>query len=94
MTTFEPLVFYDIFKRLGPDESKMKHLYFRFVSAAMLLLRGGPKLRFTGDELEEESLETKLKQVNETIARHRRDFKAGTKAGCIMAQELLCASAM
>jgi hypothetical protein len=51
METFEPLVFYGIFQMLGPDRSKMKHLYFRFVSAAMFLLRGGPKLRLTGDGL-------------------------------------------
>jgi hypothetical protein len=94
METLEPLVFYDIFKRLGPDGSEMKHLYFRFVSSAMFLLRGVPKSRFTGDGLEGEALETKLKRVNETIARHRRDLKADTKASCIMTQELLCASAM
>jgi hypothetical protein len=94
MESFEPLVFYSIFQRIGPDGRKMKHLYFRFVSAAMFLLRGGPKLSYTGDGLEGEALETKLKQVNETIARHRRDFIADTKACCIMSQDLLSASAL
>ena len=94
METFEPLVFYDVFNNLGPDGLKFKVLYFRFVSAAMFLLRGGPKLRFTGDGLEGEAFENKFKEVNERIERHRRDFKADTKACCIMAQQLLCASAL
>ena len=92
METFEPMVFYQIFDNIGPDGLKYKIFYFRFVSAAMFLLRGGPKLRFTGDGLEGEALENKLKEVNDTISRHRRDFNADTKACCTMAQQLLLAS--
>ncbi len=73
MDTFEPLVFNDGFGNIGPNGRKMKNIYFGFVSAAMFLLIGGPTLRFTGDELEGEAPETKLKEVNETITRHRRD---------------------
>ena len=94
METFEPLVFYDIFSAIGPDGDKFKHLYFRFVSAAMFLVRGGPKMRFIGDGLEGDALEFKIKDVNDTISRHRRNFNADTKACCILAQQLLCASAL
>jgi hypothetical protein len=45
METFEPPIFYDNFKNIGPDGPKFKHLYFRFVSAAMFLLRSRLKLR-------------------------------------------------
>ena len=94
MDTFEPLIFYDIFVKIGLDGHKIKILYFRFVSAAMFLLRGGPKLRFTGHGLEGEALEMKIREVNEKISRHRRESIADTKAFCIMAQQLLGAFAL
>ena len=90
METFEPLIFYDIFDSIGLDGYKFKTLYFRFVSAAMFLLRGGPKLRFTGDGLEGEAVKIQIRKVNEKIQRHhRREFIADTKACCVMAQQLL-----
>ncbi len=93
METFESMVFYQIFDNISPDGLKYKIFLFRFVSAAMyLLIRGEPKLRFIGDWLEGVALENKLKEVNETISRHRRDFTADTKAFCTMAQQLLLAS--
>ncbi len=79
MEIFEPMVFYHIFYNIGPD-GLHKQGFFRFVSASMFLLRGGPNLRFTRDGLVGEALENKLKEVNETISRHRRDFNADTKA--------------
>ena len=94
METFEPMVFYQIFDNIGPDGLKYKLSYFRFVSAAMFLLRSGPKLRFTGYGPEGEALENKFKEVKDTISRHRRDFDADTKACCTMAQQLLLASSL
>jgi hypothetical protein len=94
METFEPMVLYKTFDLIGPEGPKLKHLYFRFVSAAMFLLRGGPKMRFTGKGMEGTALEDKLKEVNEKIARHRREFIADTKACCIMVQQHLHCSAL
>ena len=94
METFEPLIFYDIFDNIGPYGHKLKILYLRFVIATTCLLRGGPKLRFTGDGLEGEALEIKIREVNEKISRHRREFIADAKDCCIMAQQLLGASTL
>jgi hypothetical protein len=67
METFEPLVFYKLFESIGPDGPMLKHMYFRFVSSAMFLLRGGPIVRLTAYESEGEALEHKLRDVNDTI---------------------------
>jgi len=57
METFEPMVFYVIFQKSGPNVLKFKMLYFRFESATMFLLIGGSKLRCSGDWLEGEALQ-------------------------------------
>jgi hypothetical protein len=53
MENFEPLKFYEIFDKIQ-NRNRLKVLYFRFVSAAMYLLRGATNNQCYGKESEVE----------------------------------------
>ncbi len=65
METFEPLIFYDIFDDFD-NGHRLKVLYFRYVSAAMFLLRGSASTRCTGEGLAPNGLMLKMVVENKT----------------------------
>jgi len=95
METFEPLFFYDIFDGFE-NGHRLKVLYFRFVSAAMFLLRGSASTRCTVNGLDPNGLMLKMvvESKNEIILRQRRECIENIKGCCILAQLYLKPSAL
>ena len=95
METFEPLVFYDIFDKF-PNGVRLKVLYFRFVSAAMYLLRGAFKIQCCRDAVSKDDIDMKdkLEDIIHTILRLRRECIANIKCCCILIQLILPVSTL
>ncbi len=74
----------------------LKVLYFRYVSAAMFLLRGSASTRCTGEGLNPSGLILKMvvESKNEIILRQRRECIENIKSCCILAQLYLKPSAL
>jgi hypothetical protein len=95
METFEPLVFYGMFDDFG-NGHQLKVLYFRFVSAAMFLLRGSTFTKCTGEGYEPNDIVLKeiIESRNQVILRQRRECIANIKSFCSLAQRYLNPSAL
>lgn len=95
METFEPLIFYGIFENFQ-NGRLLKVLYFRFVSAAMFLLRGSAVTSCSGEGYDPNGVLLKeiVEHNNELILRHRRECIANIKSFCILAQKHLNPSAL
>jgi hypothetical protein len=74
----------------------MKVLYFRFVSAAMFLLRGSKLTRCSGEGYDSNGIILKevLETNNNVILRQRRECIANIKSCCILVQLYLKTSAL
>ena len=95
METFEPLIFYGIFGNFD-NGRLLKVLNFRFVSAAMFLLRGSVVTSCSGEGYHPNDILLKeiVEQNHQVILRQRRKCIAITKSLCILAQQHLNASAL
>jgi hypothetical protein len=95
METFEPLVFYSVFDAFD-NGHQMKVLYFRFVSAAMFLLRGSIFTKCTGEGYDPNGILLKemIERRNQVILRQRRECISNIKSCCILAQKYLNTSAL
>jgi len=95
METFKPLIFYEIFGNFD-NGRLLKVLYFRFVSAAMFLLRGSAVTSCNGEGYHPNDVLLKdiLEQYNQVILRQRRGCIANIKSLYILVQQHLNASAL
>ena len=90
-----PFIFYDVFGKFQ-NKNRMKVLYFRFVSAAMYLVRGATNNQYFGkeSEVEENARKEHIEEVNERIKRQYRECIANIKRCCILIQQWLPVSAL
>ena len=71
-------------------------LYFRFVSAAMYLLRGAFNKEFNGKQsgMDDNARKEYIDEANKRITRQRRECIANIKCCCILVQQCLPVSAL